>query len=80
MQKEAVKAIEGGEAWKGETLRELADKMSVPADNLIRTVEDYNEGVRLGKDRLGKKIRFLNASDCSSPFLGLLCRDDDPLH
>lgn len=59
VQKEAVKAIEGGEAWKGETLRELADKMSVPADNLIRTVEDYNEGVRLGKDRLGKKIHSL---------------------
>ena len=68
VQKEAVKAIEGGEAWKGETLEELAGKMGVPADNLIRTVEDYNEGVRLGKDRLGKKIHSLTLPIAHPPF------------
>lgn len=68
VQKEAVKAIEGGEAWKGETLEELAGKMGVPADNLIRTVEDYNEGERLGKDRLGKKIHSLTLPIAHPPF------------
>ena len=42
--------------------------MSVPADNLIRTVEDYNEGVRLGKDRLGKKIHSLTLPIAHPPF------------
>lgn len=42
--------------------------MGVPADNLIRTVEDYNEGVRLGKDRLGKKIHSLTLPIAHPPF------------
>ena len=68
VQKEAVKALEGGEAWKGDTLEELAQKMGLPAQNLVKTVETYNQGVKAGKDAFGKKIHSLTIPISKPPF------------
>ena len=40
--------------FMGETLEELAEKINVPADALIATVEKYNAGVDAGKDEFNK--------------------------
>lgn len=37
--------VEAGRAVKGDTLEELAEKMGVPAENLIAAVEDFNAHV-----------------------------------
>ena len=47
-------SIAAGEAWKCETLGELADKMGVPRDVFEKTVADYNRGVDEKKDALGR--------------------------
>ena len=56
MQKEAVLALEGGEAWRADTVGELAKKLGMQPEILEKTVEEYNEGVISCNDRLGKKI------------------------
>lgn len=42
--------VESGQTLKADTLEELAEKMGVPAENLIATVDRYNELCDLGKD------------------------------
>lgn len=42
--------IESGQTVTADTLEELAEKMGVPAENLVATVERYNELCDLGKD------------------------------
>ena len=39
---------------EADTLEELAEKMGVPADNLVKTVEAYQEAVRTGVDEFGR--------------------------
>lgn len=39
---------------EADTLEELAEKMNVPADNLVKTVEAYQEAVRTGVDEFGR--------------------------
>ena len=56
VQKEAVLALEGGEAWRADTVGELAKKLGMQPEILEKTVEEYNEGVISFNDRLGKKI------------------------
>ena len=56
VQKEALLALEAGEAWKGNTVEELARAMGLPEKQLRATVEDYNRGIALGKDRFGKRV------------------------
>lgn len=46
----AAHAIEIGHALKGDTLEELAEAMEVPAENLVATVNRYNELVDMGED------------------------------
>lgn len=42
--------LESGDTIMGETLEELAEKIGVPAENLIASVEGYNACVDAGKD------------------------------
>ncbi len=46
----AMTALEVGHAVKADTLEELAALMDVPADNLVATVNRYNELVDMGED------------------------------
>lgn len=39
---------------QADTLEELAEKMDVPAENLVQTVEAYQEAVRTGVDEFGR--------------------------
>ena len=54
IQRDAVLGVESGDAFISDTLEGLAEQIRVPPGNLIKTIETYNEGVRLKKDVLGK--------------------------
>ena len=54
MQKEAVLAVESGDAWTADTIEDLARLMKLPAANLQATIDDYNTGMKTGQDPLGK--------------------------
>lgn len=68
VQKEAVLALEAGEAWRASTIRELAVKLQVSPDNLQRTIDTYNTGVQRKKDILGKYISKLTLELKEPPF------------
>lgn len=42
MRRDAVRGIETGDAYKGSSLKELAEKLGVPPENLTNSVEEYN--------------------------------------
>jgi len=63
--------IEKGNAFCADTLEELAEKMDVPAENLRRTVERYNEIAASGDDvDFGKRSRLLTSIE-KPPFYAL---------
>ena len=43
-------ALEGGQLVQADTIEELAEKMGLPADTLVATVEHYNELCEAGED------------------------------
>lgn len=43
----------------GETIEELAKAMGVPEENLVNTINTFNEGVKTGKDTFGKPESLL---------------------
>lgn len=51
-----AKCVATGDAFYADTLEELAEKIGMPADALVQTVEEYNQAVETGQDRLGKKV------------------------
>jgi len=56
--------IEKGYAFKADTIEELAEKIGVPAENLLKTVGRYNENYRIGEDRdYGKRSILLTSID-----------------
>lgn len=49
--------IEQGRAFKGDTLEELAEKIGVPADNLKKSIEEFNKAVETGgPDAFGRTL------------------------
>lgn len=68
VQKEAVLALEGGEAWRAKTVGELASKLGVNPENLKTTIEKYNQGVRARNDVLGKVITDFTLELREPPF------------
>ena len=48
--------IKAGRAVKADSLDELAEKINVPAENLKKTIEEYNKGIDAGKDAYGRKL------------------------
>ena len=58
-------------AFKADTLEELAEQLGIPGDNLVKTVERYNELVALGEDLdFGKKTMYMAPID-TPPFWGV---------
>lgn len=52
---------QGSEMYEADTIEELAEKIGVPADNLVATVERYNELCESGRDDdFGKGARHLH--------------------
>ena len=71
MEKTMQGYIDKGNAVKADTLEELAEKMDVPAENLIATVKRYNEIVASGDDTdFGKRARLLTSVE-KAPFYAL---------
>jgi len=63
--------IDAGNAFVADTLEELAEKMEVPAENLVKTVKRYNEIVAAGDDMdFGKRTRLLTSIE-KGPFYAL---------
>ena len=48
--------IASGHAVKGETIEELAQKMGVPEDALVKTVNEFNASVEAGTDEFGREL------------------------
>lgn len=59
------KELANGEIVKADTVEELAAAMNVPAENLVKTVEDYNAGVAAGEDAMGKAKELLVAIEAA---------------
>mgnify|MGYP000915459078 CR=1 FL=1 len=56
------KAVQSGHIFKGQTLEELADVIKVPAENLKKTVAQYNKYCDAGYDpEFGVPSRFLSS-------------------
>lgn len=51
--------VDGKDVAYGETIEELAKSMGVSEENLVKTIKDFNEGVKSGKDELGKPKELL---------------------
>lgn len=49
-----IKGFETGDAWKADTIEELARKMKVDPAALKKTIDDFNAGVDAKKDALSK--------------------------
>lgn len=65
----AYKGLETGDAWKADSIEELAKKMGLPPEELKRTVVEFNDGVKKGADKLGKAKRNLFPIE-KAPFWG----------
>ncbi|MCL1837212.1 MAG: flavocytochrome c [Treponema sp.] len=48
--------IAAGRAFEGNTLEELAGKIGIPAENLVKAAEEFNAGVEAGIDGLGRTL------------------------
>ena len=56
--------IAEGRAFKGETLEELAEKINVPAENLVKAVEGFNSHVDdKSKDEFGRTLYSAKIDD-----------------
>ena len=63
--------IKNGNAFVADTIEELAEKMDVPADELVKTVKRYNEIVASGDDvDFGKRSSLLTSIE-KGPFYAL---------
>lgn len=72
MNKGATKAFNGafeiGDAVKADTLEELAGKLQIPAENLVKAVQAYNKAVDEKKDPLGRDPKMLIHKIEKGPF------------
>lgn len=56
----AQKGLKSGDAWKADTIEDLAKQMKVDPAALKATIEEFNKGVDAQKDKMGKNPRNLN--------------------
>ena len=73
--RKSLKQIEGyfhlNLAKEAATLDELAKLINVPAENLKRTVEEYNKAVDTKQDKYGKKPDTLEKKVLTGPFVAI---------
>lgn len=68
---ELAQDMENGQAWKADTLEELADMMGVPKDVFMKTVNDYNAACDAGEDKLFFKDPQYLRPMRKAPFYGI---------
>lgn len=61
-------ALKNGTLFEANTIEELAKKVSLPADVLKKTVDDYNAMVDSKKDPLGRTAKMLSHKIAKAPF------------
>lgn len=57
-----------GYGWKADSIKELAQKMNIPAENLEKTVSEYNQAVITKKDVFGREPLMLVKTIDHPPF------------
>ena len=75
-QQSIEKGFETGDAWKADTLEELAKKMKVDPAVFKKTIEDFNAGVDAQKDSLGKApnmLRKIQRAPFYAGYAGMSC-------
>ena len=70
IQKETVLGVESGDAWRTESLSEMAQCFGVDGQSLIQTVAEYNLAVRTGRDKLGRLPMYMQHPIIKPPFWG----------
>ena len=68
MQKNTVIGVETGDAWRGNTIEDLARAMGLPEKALRETVDRYNASVSNGRDEFGKSPTELTHPLVKPPF------------
>lgn len=68
VQKEAVQALEAGEAWKADSVAGLARRIGLPEEALAASVAEFNKAVTTGKDPFGRSPRELRHTLSHPPF------------
>ncbi len=56
------KPLSVGLVKKFDTIKDLAKEYGIPAQELEKTIAKYNEGVKAGKDELGKPVHTLGGA------------------
>lgn len=70
IQKETVLGVETGDAWRTESLSEMARCFGVDPQTLIQTVAEYNQAVQTGHDPLGRLPMYMRHPIVKPPFWG----------
>ena len=70
IQKETVLGVESGDAWRTESLSEMARCFGVDPQTLIQTVVKYNQAVQTGQDNLGRLPIYMQHPIIKPPFWG----------
>ncbi|MGX7092481.1 FAD-dependent oxidoreductase [Hutsoniella sourekii] len=63
LQEEIDQAIEAGKSFiaKADSIEELAEKINLPKDKLVKTIQDYNQAAKSGEDdQFGKDPAYLH--------------------
>jgi urocanate reductase len=68
VQKEAVQALEAGEAWKSDTAAGLARKIGVPGEALAASIAQFNRAVETKEDPFGRSPRELKSPLSHPPY------------
>jgi fumarate reductase flavoprotein subunit len=63
-------AMPSEEVVKADSFEALAKAMNVPVDTFTKTMAEYNEGAKAGKDKMGKSANSLVAVD-SAPYYAM---------
>lgn len=61
-------ALKNGVLFRADTIEELAAKVKLPADELKKTVDEYNKMVDSKKDPLGRTAKMLSHKIVKAPF------------
>ncbi len=48
--------IENGLGWQADTVEELAEKVGLPVEAFVQTINNYNDGCKAGEDAFGRTV------------------------
>ena len=60
---EYARCLEGGVFYKADTLEEIADHFGINAENLVATMDKYNEGIKNNNDEFGRTTSMVTMEE-----------------